>query len=244
MGVEMRSLIAAVILAVLASCGVHPAFAKGDGDFTIAAPDPATVFSPIGQLIDDAYQKSASSSSSPVDLTTKGFCTAFYIGGGKFLSAGHCLKDQSAKFNVIVSSPSGAIQTRAVETFLSSPPDGFNANDFAVIYVDPALTVDLKPLPLDCDYVPKVGDIVDVEGFPEDLGRISVEGRVAATKEVKWAIWSKPLIRLQVPISYGNSGSPVMFGDKVIGIAVGVLPNNRTLSTAQPITAYCDAFVK
>lgn len=234
------SLIAALAM-TLAAC--PNAFAKGDNDEGPKV-DPAGVYSPVGQLI-DVQPNGSTGAATLADgtlATPEGFCTAFFVGDGTFITAGHCLRDKETRFAVQVSNENGATQVRQVDTFMASPPDNFNANDFAVVYVDPELTKDLAPLALDCGYKPKLGDAVSVEGFPEDLGRISVTGQVAAAKETKWSGWSKPLIRMAIPISYGNSGSPVTHDGKVVGIAVGVLPNNRTLSAAQPISAYCKIF--
>lgn len=220
----------AIGIAAVAILALGLAFsAKAQGakdDLVQNVVDPSGAYSPIVEVADDT-------------LAQEGFCTGFYIGGGKFVSAGHCLAERREGFLFKSTNPNGGKQQYKVDFTLNSFLENFGGQDFSITFVDPDLTKDLTALPLACDYSPVIGDVVTMEGFPEDLGRISVEGRVAAAKATPWASWSKPLFRTQLPASYGNSGSPVMKDGKVIGILVGSLPNDRVLTAVQPISVVC-----
>lgn len=171
-------------------------------------------------------------------------CTGFYIGNGVFLSAGHCMGSTKA-WTLNADNANGGKRSFPVDTTVYSNPDDWNGQDTAIIYVNPVLTKELKPLELDCSgKVWPVGTGIAVEGFPETLGRVYVTGTVSGAPS-PWGPgkggWYKDVYRMQLPLSYGNSGSPVFNLDtgKVIGIAVGVLPNNRALSVFQPIDFAC-----
>ena len=219
-------------LLLVASCGhLTPAFAHDRGNDTYVAPDPAGVFSPV---VD--YRTGASA---PVEGH---FCTGFYIGEGRFVSAGHCLSDATSEWRILVENPNGGTHTLKPDFTLTSNMATFNGQDFSVAFVDPKLTDDLTALSLKCDYAPKVGDAVAMEGFPADLGREVTTGYIAAAKATKVGGWSQPLFRTQLPSAGGFSGSPVRLGGidgPVIGILVGSLPDDKVLSLVQPLAPLC-----
>jgi V8-like Glu-specific endopeptidase len=217
----MKTILTTFALSLLLVTG---AIAKGDNDDPVK-PDPAGQFSSVVQLVETGK--------------TDGFCTGFYIGKGVFVSAGHCVNDNTKSWGFLASNENGGTRFSKIDFPISSFPGDYSSQDFSVTFVDPEIVDDLVPLPLNCGYTPEIGDAISVEGFPEDMGRMVTVGQIAATKATPWKLWSKPVFRAQVPVSYGNSGSPVMHNGKVIGILVGVLPNDRVLATVQPISVVC-----
>lgn len=171
-------------------------------------------------------------------------CTGFYIGDGVFLSAGHCMGEAKA-WSIGTDNAKGAKKTIAVDTMIYSNPADWSGQDTAIIYTNPILTKGMKPVSLDCSgTVWPIQTPIATEGFPEDYGRNYTVGVISA-KASPWKAgkggWYKDLYRTQLPVSYGNSGGPVFNTDtgKVIGVLVGVLPNNRSLSAVQPIDFAC-----
>ena len=171
-------------------------------------------------------------------------CTGFYIGEGIFLSAGHCM-GKGTSWTIDTDNVNGGKKTIRVDTMIYSAPGDWNGQDTAIIYVDPIVTKDLRPLDLDCsgDLHP-IGTEIATEGFPEEYGRNYVVGFISA-KPSPWVPgkggWYKDVYRAQLPVSYGNSGGPILdrSSGKVIGIHVGAEPNNRGLAAFQPIDFAC-----
>lgn len=168
----------------------------------------------------------------------KAVCSGFYIGGGLIVSAGHCAPGPSDISGVTF----GASKPARVVTIIESDPAGGNP-DYSVQRivgsVDGALP---QAVSLDCgtNLLP-IGMPILVKGFPEDLGYMEVAGEIASAPS-PWGPWKIPVYRTALSLSYGDSGSGVFAADgNVVGIAVGVLPNNRSLSIMQPIAPVCAA---
>ena len=217
MNIRLTTIVAAFLISAVGSA---PSFARPADDLAPKA-DRGAVFDPVVRL-------------------TNG-CTGFHIGNGIFLSAGHCMGMKTA-WSLETENDNGGKRSFKVDTMIYSNPNDWNAQDTAIIYVEPILTKALPALDLDCSgTVHPIGTEIATEGFPEDYGRNYTVGYISAKPSPHNKVWQKAVYRAQLPISYGNSGGPVfdLATGKVIGVMVGLLPNNRTLSIVQPIDFAC-----
>ena len=189
--------------------------------------------SPVGRLADSDIK-----AFSPIDET--GFCTVFYIGDQRFISAGHCASDGKGAKKIILQNGN---QVPVEVIAFANPSQGMA--DFSVLEAgDPRFTANIKPAKLECGYKPVIGYTVRAEGFPQDMGFTTTWGRISRAA-APWAAdhggWTKPVFGVNISISNGDSGGP-LFDDatgEVIGILVGALPKNQTLVVAQPIGPVC-----
>ncbi len=169
----------------------------------------------------------------------KTFCTAFYVGKGRFITAGHCAADASTPMHIKMMD--GTFRLVDAEIIALSNPEKGMA-DFAVLESDENASAlkDRKPVALDCDHKAKVGEDIRSEGFPAGLGFITTWGKVSGPTE-KIGPWQKPVTRTNISVAGGNSGGPI-FVDKtgaVFAILVGGLQANPNLSLVQPIGPVC-----
>jgi S1-C subfamily serine protease len=189
---------------------------------------------------------SAAGSASPsisnvVELVKSGssFCSGFYIGGGRFLTAGHCLESQTT-FEIRLENG----ETAAASRVIYSPPGSPSGMDFGVIWVDkPEFTQNLRIPSLACGKTLAVGTELQIESFPANLGRMTTWGRVAGLPS-PWEFWKRPVYRLHASATQGSSGGMIVLDgtDVVVGILVGGLPRNQTLIVAVPIDEVCRVF--
>jgi S1-C subfamily serine protease len=166
-------------------------------------------------------------------------CTAFYIGNEMFLTAGHCAVGGGAKVTL------NTADNRKIDAEYLAMADPFNGwQDWAILRAkSPYLTRHMKPFELNCQYNPKTGDKITVIGYPGGLGLMTVEGKIASDGMSPYEVWKYPVMRLNISITYGNSGSPILTEDgKAVGIAVGIEPKAPTLSIGQPLEFMCKVF--
>ncbi len=192
----------------------------GKNTAPIAATEP---LNPVVQLVDG----------------DKMFCTGFYIGAGRFVTAGHCASDATSPMHIRMQN--GTFRELDVEIIVVSDPDK-GMPDFAILEGDKNASSlkDRNPVVLDCGHKSKVGEDIRSEGFPGGLGFITTWGKVSGPTE-KIGPWKKPVTRTNIAVAGGNSGGPI-FVDKtgaVLGILVGALSANADLSLVQPIGPVC-----
>ena len=137
--------------------------------------------------------------------TRRTFCTAFSIDEsvGMWQTAAHCVDAaEEAGWEFVVGGYEASVVFKDAEV------------DIAVVLSKakaPALTLSKE--------APKVGDVVVVKGFPYGLPRlITTEGKVAA-RFVPITGWG-PVDILDLTVAGGNSGSPVLWNGKVVGVLV------------------------
>ena len=158
-------------------------------------------------------------------------CTGFHIGEGLIATAAHCIS-KLADHDVALSD--GTV-VKGTLFFLSRAPHG---DDLAVIKIDTIAAQ--ETLTLSCGSPPPVKAAIYMTGYPALYGLATVWGRVASETRGFVGYW-----RVALPInisSYGGfSGSPVMLesNDRVIGVLVGSLPENKTLAVAVPAYRLC-----
>ena len=101
-------------------------------------------------------------------------------------------------------------------------------NDLALLRVDVDLTS--PPLPLS-DALPSPGERVYAIGNPEGLEKSISEGLISAIRDED----GRKLLQISSPISHGSSGGPILDSDgKVVGVAVGMIPEGENLNFAVP----------
>ena len=103
---------------------------------------------------------------------------------------------------------------------------------------DPTIYKDVKPLEL--GDLPKMQQQVEVYGFPIGGNTLSVtRGVVSRIEKQNYVHTGENLIAVQVDaaINFGNSGGPVISGDKVVGVAMqsGFLTENIGYMIPTPI---------
>ncbi len=102
-------------------------------------------------------------------------------------------------------------------------------NDLALLKVDVDLTSPALPLR---DTVPSPGERVYAIGNPEGLEKTISEGLISAVRSED----GRKLLQISSPISHGSSGGPILDSDgKVVGVAVGILPDGENLNFAVPV---------
>lgn len=165
---------------------------------------------------------------SPV-VQIDGNCTGFHIGGGRIVTAGHCI-DKLGGFKVVLSD---GREVGATLVIYSNPRTG---DDMAMIKI----SVEPDALSLACGPPPAVGTVIHMTGYPGGYGLATVWGRVAGTPREYEGVW-RDAIPINISSFGGFSGSPVMTEDgKVIGILTGSLVENKTLAMAVPVYRLCE----
>lgn len=203
----------------IAMTSVIPAIAGVDNGGPVTKPEPTVVVevNPVVEL--------------------NGGCTAWYIGDSRFVTAGHCADNGT----VLKTEDGKSISAE----FIASATIENGMADWAVLKAkSDYVTKNMKAFELDCDYSPKIGDAVRLDGYPTDLGFWVSFGRVASNKASKWANWDKPVIRLDITAYKGNSGSPAILENsgKVFGILVGGdAGGNPSMTVVQPLGPLCEA---
>jgi S1-C subfamily serine protease len=94
--------------------------------------------------------------------------------------------------------------------------------DLAVLSVDDQKFFPSDP-PLDIGDLPRVTDEVAVYGYPNGTDQLTItKGIVSRVSHEVYSHGSASLLACQIdaPINDGNSGGPVMAGDKIVGIAM------------------------
>ena len=132
-----------------------------------------------------------------------GQCTAFHIGEGQVLTAGHC----AVQFGMFVEHQSAMLQWINLE------------NDVALLFV-PALTE--APFSSLACRAPRVGEHIVVIGDTTWATDIYTFGRVSTKPEVR--LNDLELLLLDLIIAPGNSGAPVYATDgRIIAMVVGLV---------------------
>lgn len=166
-------------------------------------------------------------------------CTAFSIGDGLFVTAGHCLgpivNGDGKQFNVIIEGKSYPTQVVLYSN------EELGMDDFAVLRA----SATVPPLWLGCFTDPKPGDSIEMSGFPGgyvDAGPITVRGYVAGRPTTWTPYWRRPGVPINIAAQGGFSGAPVLneYG-AVVGILVGGIPEQRSLAFMTPIKRVCQA---
>lgn len=168
---------------------------------------------------------------SPV-VQIDGNCTGFHIGGGRIVTAGHCISKMSG-FKVLLSD---GREVGASLVMYSEPRRG---DDMALLRVSVG---GIESLGLSCGAPPAVGTEIHMTGYPGGFGLSTVWGRVASAPRDYTPIggW-RDAIPINISSFGGFSGSPVMTADdKVIGILTGSLVENKNLAMAVPAYRLCE----
>lgn len=97
-------------------------------------------------------------------------------------------------------------------------------NDLAVIQLDKPTTI--KPVELNCDYLPNVGDDIYMIGHPHGYPWVTGWGKVSSAGWIT-TFYGKPdpamdhAMTMQMPVKRGNSGGGVFdSGDQLVGLVV------------------------
>lgn len=201
----------------LFSCALEPSFA---GD----APTVMVPTSPVVKITFDG-----------------GWCSAFYIGAGELVTAGHCLFETGGvvpeKYTVV---PDQGASFDAVPLFAASTDAGA-IGDYMVLTTTDA-PAGWKGATLDCHYTPKLGDALSTFGYPGNVGDgpILSRGYVSGLPRLLAGAWGTPVLMADLPIYAGHSGSPVYEADgRVVGIAVGQDPVQTSWTAIQSVTDIC-----
>lgn len=165
-------------------------------------------------------------------------CTGWYIGGDLVVTASHCLSDDGARPKVKFSN--GKVGIAAV-VYLAAIDEG--GDDFAVLrlHVDP--NGYMEPMVIDCGTIPEIGTDVYMTGYPGGerlgIGQFTSTGKVARANAPFWK-WPHA-IGIEMPAFGGFSGSAVRRAsdNRVVGILVGGLPEQRTIAFMIPTTKLC-----
>lgn len=176
----------------------------------------------------------------PADITVTlepgfetGFCTGTYISPNIIMTAGHCLTDDTDEVAVTID---GKIHVGEVLV-------DDDLNDFALLKTTDSIDSFLS---LACGVTPKLGDKVTMSGYPLDLGRVSVEGRVSGLMVADpdaMSLWPNGNIIVDMVGAPGMSGSAISNEEgKVIALFVGGYGNGISpVGLAVSIQPVCDA---
>lgn len=176
----------------------------------------------------------------PADLTQviepgagETFCTGTFITPNIVLTAGHCVRDT---LDEVVVQTTGKV---LVGTILVDD----DLNDYALIQTEESVDVWTS---LSCHSPIHLGDKITMSGYPLDLGRISVEGRIigmAAQNESVNDLWPNGNFIIDSLGAPGMSGSAVVNSDgKVIGVFVGGFGDGfGTIGLAVDVNPVCAA---
>lgn len=183
------------------------------------------------------------------------FCTAFYIGSGGvdgggspdlLVSAGHCFFETATPVTGFSAQAQGSTPRFDVVLVEAGSPEG-GMDDFSLLRIQNAIPSGWKPETLDCKYIAHVGDLLHTAGFPGAQAGAETfsEGYVNGLARPFFGGdggWSQPVIPVTMPVSGGQSGSPVYELDgRVIGILVGTNAAQPGWSYVQPLTPVCQA---
>lgn len=162
-----------------------------------------------------------------------GNCTGFHIGGGRIVTAGHCI-GKLAGFKVAVEG--GATYAGTLAMYSSHR----FADDLAVIRVPELANV--AALQVSCGASPPAGTDVHMSGYPGVYGLATVWGKVAGLPRGYAAIGAwRDALPVNISSYGGFSGSPMMTEDgKVIGVLVGHVREAHTLAMAVPAYRLCE----
>lgn len=172
--------------------------------------------------------------SSVVQIITSsgGSCTGFHIGGGRIVTAGHCI-DGLSGYTVIFSDDTSA------KGRLIMFSDARMADDMAVIKISAFENMETDALY--CREAPAVGTAIRITGYPGGYGLSTVWGLVAGASRAYDGAW-RDAIPVNVSVAPGFSGAPVYdhVTGKVIGILVGALGTNASLALMTPGYRLCE----
>jgi S1-C subfamily serine protease len=207
----IRTLLAAALSLALAST----AFARTKDDRVIVTADPV-IYLEIGH---------------------DGDCTGFaadVFDQQAIITAGHCAVDAIKNHDDIMAQDSIGRSFKVGIIYLDA------AHDVAVLGVPEGgkLPGPIASIPLGCNAKLTIGEDVSMTGYPVDFGKVTTFGKVSALGSPMG--WWANVLRIQMYIAPGNSGSAVVNGDgQVIGIGVGHEPENPGLALVVPITEVC-----
>lgn len=193
----------------------------------------AVVFS-VAPIVADPAPVEVKPLSSVVQIITKtgGSCTGFHIGGGRIVTAGHCI-DGISGYTIIFSDDT------SVKGTLIMFSDARQADDMAIIKISNFANVDTDTLY--CREAPAVGSGIHITGYPGYYGLATVWGLVAGSSHSYDGAW-RDAIPVNVSVAPGFSGAPVYDNEtgKVVGILVGALGSNASLALMTPGYRLCE----
>lgn len=186
---------------------------------------PAPPYSPIPQTLSST-------------VMVNGGCTGWSIGNDLIVTASHCLASDGSRPKIKFSNDKVGL---AAVVYLAAIDEG--GDDFAVLrlHVDPGGY--MQPLSIDCGPMPPIGTDVYMTGYPGGerlgIGQFTSTGKVARANAPFWK-WPHA-IGIEMPVFGGFSGSAVRRAsdNRVVGILVGGLPEQRTIAFMIPTTKLC-----
>ncbi len=142
------------------------------------------------------------------------------IHGKKILTNAHVVSDQT--FIQVRKAGKAKKYTAKIEIIA-------HESDLAILKVDDGSFFDGSE-PLETGDLPDVREKVSVYGFPEGGDKLSItEGVVSRVEHSNYTHSGAYLLACQIdaPINSGNSGGPVISGDKIVGVAFQGLSGGR-----------------
>ena len=162
-----------------------------------------------------------------LSYTCDSYGTAFHVGNGWFITAGHV-----AAGNVKKAYPKDSLGNKfTVETSWVAAQA-----DISLFYSSVAANI-MPAMPITCDS-PKVGQAISITGNPYFLEHVTVSGSIISgpidideLKQVYVAL---------IQVGPGGSGSPVMNSDgSAIGVLVAMI-RGTTFALIEPISKVCN----
>jgi len=145
--------------------------------------------------------------------------SGFYLGEGRFMTAGHVVTAIDRASN----GPTPWVKFWAGQSVpIKSAWHTENELDIGILEVDPAkVPAFAKPVDLACAYRPFAGETIYALGSPLDLNWAVSRGVVASTRGLL-ELYGR--VGLDVTVAPGSSGGPIIVPDgRVIGVTTAIL---------------------